>query len=158
MEDEIDSRRVRNQAAKEIKNAKTNYLKTKLKNLTKNSSTAWDAVNDYLGWKKPTAPTHLVQDGTVVTKGPELTEAMMKQYEKKEKEVQQALGEAQSDYLEAGRRLTAGNKAVFTWKKVTQKDVEEKILEIENKESFGEDGISYGFLKKMSCWESSHST
>ena len=57
-EDELDSRRVRNNAAKEIKNAKTNYLKTKLKNLTKNSSTAWDAVNDYLGWRKKTNCSH----------------------------------------------------------------------------------------------------
>ena len=157
-EDELDSRRVRNNAAKEIKNAKTNYLKTKLKNLTKNSSTAWDAVNDYLGWKKPTAPTQLVQNGSVMTEGPALAETMIKQYKKKEREVQLALGEAKSDYLEAGRRLTAGNKAVFTWKKVTRKEVEEKISEVDNKESFGEDGISYGFIKKMSAWISKELT
>ena len=82
----------------------------------------------------------------------------MKQYKKKEREVQLALGEAKSDYLEAGRRLTAGNKAVFTWKKVTQKEVEEKISEVDNKESFGEDGISYGFIKKMSAWISKELT
>ena len=54
-----------------------------MKNLGKNSSTAWDAVNDYLGWKMPTAPTQLVQDGSVMTMGPELAEPMLKQYEKK---------------------------------------------------------------------------
>ena len=36
--------------------------------------------------------------------------------------------------------------------KVTQKEVEEKTSEVDNKESFGEDGISYGFIKKMSAW------
>ena len=72
----------------------------------------------------------------------------MKQYKKKEREVQLALGEAKSDYLEA----------VFTWKKVTQKEVEEKISEVDNKESFGEDGISYGFIKKMSAWISKELT
>ena len=158
IEDELQSRKIRNHTAKEIKAAKVNYLKTKLKNLSKNSSTAWDAVNDYLGWKMPTAPTKLVQEGSVMTKGPELAEAMLKQYEKKEREVQNALGEARGDFLAAGRKLTAGNKAVFTWKKITKKDVEKKITEVDNKESFGEDQISYGFLKKMSRWISQELT
>ena len=42
--------------------------------------------------------------------------------------------------MAAGRKLTAGNKA-FTWKKVTKKQVEKKISEVDNKESFGEDQI-----------------
>ena len=158
MEDELQSRRIRNQVAKEIKSAKTNFVKIKLNNLSQNSSTAWDAVNDYLGWKKPTAPTQLVQDGTVISEGPGLAEAMIKQYEKKEREVKQALGEAKDNYLAASRKLTAGNKAVFTWKKLTKKEVEKKISEVGNKESFGEDKISYGFLKKMSAWISQELT
>ena len=133
MEDELESRQVRNNAAKEIKNAKTNYLRTKLKNLSKNSSTAWDAVNDYLGWKKPTAPTKLVKEGSVMTEGPGLAEAMMKQYKKKEIEVKEALGEAKGDFLAAGRRITEGNEAVFNRKKVPKKEVEDKIAEVDNR-------------------------
>ena len=50
MEDEMESRQVRNKAAKAIKNAKSEFLKVKLKNLSSNSSEAWDAVNTYLDW------------------------------------------------------------------------------------------------------------
>ena len=60
--------------------------------------------------------------------------------------------------MAASRKLTAGNKAVFTWKKVTKKEVEKKISQVDNKESFGEDKISYGFLKKMSRWISQELT
>mgnify|MGYP006908606527 CR=1 FL=1 len=158
MEDELESRRVRNKAAKEIKNAKTEYLKVKLKNLSKNSSKAWDAVNTYLGWKKPMSPTQLIQDGNVMTEGPELAKAMLKQYEKKDRELQEALGEAKGDYLAAGQKLTRGNRGVFTWRKITKMEVEEKISDVDNKESFGEDGISYAFLKKMSKWISQDMT
>ena len=113
MEDELESRRVRNKVAKEIKNAKMEYLKVKLKNLSSNSSKAWDAVNTYLGWKKPMSPTQLVQNGNVMTEGPDLAEAMLKQYEKKDM--------AQDDYLTLGRNLTKGNKGIFSWRKVTLK-------------------------------------
>ena len=40
----------------------------------------------------------------------------------------------------------------------TKKEVEEKIAEVDNKESFGDDGISYGFLKKMKGWISQELT
>ena len=93
-----------------------------------------------------------MQDGTVATEGPELAEVMIKQYERKEMEVQLALGEAKGDYLKSGRKLTEGNKSIFTFKKVTKHEVEKKIKEVDNKESFGDDGISYGFLKKMVHW------
>ena len=152
MEDKVELRRVRNLAAKEIKEAKTEYLRKKLENLSSNSADSWAAVSEYLGWKKPLAPTQLIQDGSVLTSGPELAEAMIKQYERKEEEVQRALGEARGDYLAAGRRLTEGNKAVFSFRKITKIEVERKIEEVDNKESFGEDGISYGFLKKMAKW------
>ena len=70
MEDELELRRVRNLAAKEIKEAKTEYLRKKLENLSSNSTDSWAAVSEYLGWKKPLAPTQLIQDGSVLTAGP----------------------------------------------------------------------------------------
>ena len=73
----------------------------------------------------------------------------MEQYRRKEVEVETALGQAQGDYLAEGRRLTKGNQAVFRFKKVTKKEVEAQIRKVDNKESFGHDKISYGFLKKM---------
>ena len=117
LEDELESRRVRNIAAKEIKGAKLEFLRKKLENLSQNRADAWSAVDEYLGWKKPLAPTRLVQDGTVATEGPELAEVMIKQYERKEMEVQLALGEAKGDYLKSGRKLTEGNKSIFTFKR-----------------------------------------
>ena len=158
IEDELEFRRIRNQTAKEIKGAKTEYLRKKLDNLDKNREDAWSAVDEYLGWKKPLAPTNLVQDGMVLMEGPELAEGMLKQYERKEEEFQQALGEAEGDYLAGGRKLTSGNTAVFPFKKVTKLEVEKKITEVDNKESFGNDGISYGFLKKMMKWISQELT
>ena len=76
----------------------------------------------------------------------------MEQYRRKEVEVEGALGKSQDDYLKEGRRLSHGNKKVFRFKKVTKKEVEEQIRKVDNKESFGRDKISYGFIKKMSPW------
>ena len=48
--------------------------------------------------------------------------------------------------------MTKGNKGVFSFKKITKSEVENQIRNVDNKESFGHDAISYGFLKKMSRW------
>ena len=48
--------------------------------------------------------------------------------------------------------MTTGNKAVFNFKPVTEKDIMKQITAVENKESFGNDEISYGYLKKMKRW------
>ena len=67
------------------------------------------------------SPTMLIQDGQVLTKGQELAEAMLKQHSRKEDEVNQALGEAEGDYLKLGRNLTKGNTGVFKFSKITKK-------------------------------------
>ena len=54
--------------------------------------------------------------------------------------------------MEASRRMTKGNKAIFNFRKVSVKEVERQIQKVDNKESFGHDKISYGFLKKMKRW------
>ena len=141
-----------------MKHAKKEHLRTKMAHLDKNSPDSWAAVGEYLGWRKPMTPTMLKQDGKVKTSGQELAEAMIQQYGQKEREVEQALGPAVGDYLEAGRKLTEGNKGVFTFKKITKLEVEKQIGKVDNKESFGHDTISYGFLKKMSRWISGEMT
>ena len=42
---------------------------------------------------------------------------MLRQYTRKEKEVEEALGEARGDCLEASRRMTKGNKAIIQLQK-----------------------------------------
>ena len=119
IEDEHKARQVRNESAKEIKNARLQCLKKKLENLDKNSPDSWAAIGEYLGWRKSVSPTMLIQDGQVLTKGQELAEAKLKQYSRKEDEVNQALGEAEGDYLKLGRNLTKGNTGVFKFSKIT---------------------------------------
>ena len=48
--------------------------------------------------------------------------------------------------------MTKTNRAIFNFRKVTVKEVKQKIVDVDNKESFGHDKILYGFLKKMSKW------
>ena len=117
LEDEITARRVRNEATREVKSAKREHLKKNLENLERNSPDSWAAVGEHLGWRKPLAPTMLVQDGKVMSTGPEMAQAMIVQYQKKEEEVNQALGPAKDDYLAAGRKMTTSNKGVFKFKK-----------------------------------------
>ena len=152
MKDELEARTVRNTVTKQVRRAKQEYLKKNLQNLEKNSPDAWAAVGEHLGWRKPMAPTMLIQDGNVRSTGQEMADTMIKQYERKETEVTQSLGPARDDYLEAGRRMTQGNKAVFNFNRVTKEEVLKQIAAVDNKESFGNDEISYGFLKKMSRW------
>ena len=115
-------------------------------------------MREFLGWRKPSNPTMLVQDGKVLTGDQELAEAMLTQYKRKESEVAEALGEATEDYLHESRRMTKSNRAVFNFRKVTVKVVKQKIKDVDNKESFGHDKVSYGFLKKMSKWVASEIT
>ena len=61
-------------------------------------------------------------------------------------------GPTPSSYIAAGRKLTAGNKTLFTFRKVTKEQVEKQIQMVEDTKSFGHNGISYGFLKNMSKW------
>lgn len=76
---------MRNETAKKLKHAKKEHLKTKMEHLDKNSPDSWAAVGEYLGWRKPRTPTMLTQDGKVLTSGPELAEAMIEQYRRKER-------------------------------------------------------------------------
>ena len=158
MEDEMTARRVRNEVTREVKMAKREHLRKNLENLDRNSPDSWAAVGEHLGWRKPLAPTMLVQDGVVKSTGLDMAEAMIEQYRRKEQEVNQALGPARDDYLEAGRRMTKGNKSIFRFRKITKAEVEKQIRSVGNKESFGNDEISYGFLKKMSPWISGELT
>ena len=66
--------------------------------------------------------------------------------------MEQALGPARGDFIEMSMRMTRQNKGIFNFKKVTQTEVKNQIKKVDNKESFGHDRISYGFLKKMSRW------
>ena len=152
MEDELEARKVRNDVTKLVRKAKQDHLKKSLENLEKNSPDAWAAVGEHLGWRKPMAPTMLIQDGDVRSTGQEMAETMIEQYRRKEIEVNQSLGPAREDYLDAGRKMTKGNKGTFSFKPVTEKDVRKQIAAVANKESFGNDEISYGYLKKMSRW------
>ena len=149
---------MRNEFAKEMKRAKLEYLRKKLENLDKNSPDSWAAVGEYLGWRKPVSPTMLIQDGKVLTTGQELAEAMLNQYARKEEEVNSALGEACGDYLKSGRKITKGNTGRFRFSKISKKEVEKQIMKVENKESFGHNKISYGFIKKMCRWISGELT
>ena len=109
---------MRNESAKEMKSAKLEYLRKKLKNLDKNSPDSWAAVGEYLGWRKPVSPTMLIQDGKVLTTSQELAEAMLNQYARKEEEVNSALGEVCGDYQKSGRKMTKGNTGRFRFSKI----------------------------------------
>ena len=151
-EDEHNARRIRNEVSKEVKEAEKNYMKRKLEDLSRNSSDAWVAVGEFLGWRNPVNPTMLVKDGKILTGDQDLAEAMLEQYKQKEVEVEQALGPAQGDFLNMSRKMTKGNTGRFNFRKVKASEVAGQIKRVDNKESFGHDKISYGFLKKMSRW------
>ena len=85
MKDEMEDRTCRNITARKMKQAKREHLRTKMEHLDKNSPDSWAAAGEYLGWRKPMSPTMLTQDGKVLTSGPELAEAMIEQYKRKER-------------------------------------------------------------------------
>jgi hypothetical protein len=91
-------------------------------------------------------------NGTVeklVNKPSDVAEEMVRQYEAKNVEVKEAIGQPVSDYLARVRKLTAGNCGRFEFCEVTEKEVREAIKKVDDKESFGPDNISYGCLKKL---------
>ena len=77
---------------------------------------------------------------------------MLTQYRRKESEVAEAIGEEREDYLQESRKITKTKPAIFYFKKVTVKEVKQRIRDVDDKESFGHGKISYGFMKKMSKW------
>ena len=48
--------------------------------------------------------------------------------------------------------MTKGITGRFRFSKISKKEVEKQIMKVENKESFGNDNISYGFINKMCRW------
>ena len=143
------ARRLRNCVARKMKNADKYHLKKDLANWGANSKNAWAAVSEHLGWRKPCAPTMLVKEGKVLKEPDEMAEAMQAQFEEKEKEVEDAVGPPRYDYLTPVRLATTGNVRKFEFKLVTEAEVARKIAVSPNKESFGNDEVSYGVLKRM---------
>ena len=77
MVDELEARRMQNKVTKCVRKAKQEHLKKSLENLEKNSPDAWAEVGEHLCWRKPMAPTMLVQDGEVRTTGQEMADTMI---------------------------------------------------------------------------------
>ena len=76
MKNEMIAQRVRNEVTKEVKGAKREHLEY----LDRNSPNSWAAVGEHLGWRKPPAPTMVVQDGNVLSTGQDMAVAMIEQY------------------------------------------------------------------------------
>ena len=74
---------------------------------------------------------------------------MNEQYRRKEEEVAKAIGMKTGDYLTRTKDYGRKRKENFRFERIAEKKVMEKINRAKNKESFGEDEISYGFIKKM---------
>ena len=94
----------------------------------------------------------LVENGRVVTEPDEIAESMQSQYEAKEREVEEAVGPPEYDFLTPVRVATMSNTKQFKYKELTEQQVARKIDKVPNKESFGHDEISYGVLKRVSKW------
>ena len=145
-----EARKLRNAVNRMVKKAEKLYLKKDLDNWGANSRNGWAAVSEHLGWSKPCAPVKLVVNGRVVTEPIEISEAMQSQYEAKEKEVEDAVGHPRYDFLTPVRLATTGNTIKFEFKELTEQQVSRQIEKVPNKESFGNDEISYGVLKRLS--------
>ena len=146
------ARKTRNTVNRLMKKAAKTHLKKDLDNWGANSKNGWAAVSEHLGWSKPCAPIKLVENGQMITEPTEVAEAMQSQYAAKEKEVEEAVGPPRFDYLTPVRLATAGNARQFEYKELSEKEVAVKIAKVPNKESFGDDEISYGVLKRLSKW------
>ena len=87
-----------------------------------------------------------------MTETEEIAEAMQSQYEALKKEVEEAVGEPIFDFLTPVRLASTGNTRKFEYRALTEKQVARKIEKVPNKESFGNDEISYGVLKRLLKW------
>ena len=156
-EDFKEWKKVRKRVANLVKDGKKKHLQTGLNDQLSNSASTWRGIKAHLGWDTQVGPEALIvkrKQGKanleqLVNKPGEVAEEMVRQYETKNKEVKEAIGEPVTDYLAWVRRLTAGNCGTFDFSEVTEKEVREAIKKVDDKESFGADYISYGCLKKL---------
>ena len=156
-EDLKEWKKVRHIVARLVKDGKKKYLQQGLNDQLSNSASTWRGIKSHLGWDSQVGPEALIvkqKQGKdtvekLVNKPSEVAEEMVRQYEAKNKEVKEAIGQPVSDYLARVRRLTAGSCGRFEFSEVTEKEVREAITKVDDKESFGSDHISYGCLKKL---------
>ena len=150
-------KKVRKIVARLVKDGKKKYLQQGLNDQLSNSASTWRGIKAHLGWDSQVGPEALIVtrkegNGTIeklVNKPSDVAEEMVRQFEAKNVEVKEAIGQPVSDYLARVRRLTAGNCGRFEFCEVTEKEVREAIKKVDDKESFGPDNISYGCLKKL---------
>ena len=77
---------------------------------------------------------------------------MQSSYKEKEKEVEDGVEHPRYDFLTPVRLATTGNTNKFDFKGLTEQQVARKIEKALNKESFCDDKISYGVLKRLPKW------
>ena len=144
------AKKQRAEAKQRIEEAKISYYDAHLHHkLDAKKWDHWGAVKEFGGEDTNSAPTELEVEGKELKTDAELAKAMNDQYEKKENEVQKALGNATRDYLTRVREKTKNRKANFEIRPILEVEVMERINKCKNKESFGEDEICYKFIKKL---------
>ena len=148
---------VRKIVSRLVKEGKKKHLHKGLNDQLRNSSSTWKGIKAHLGWDSQVGPeAQIVKKSKgesivekLVNKPCEVAEEMVLQYESKNEEVKNAIGQPNLDYLSRLRRLTAGSCGRFNFREVSEKEVREAIKKVDDKESFGVDLISYGCLKKL---------
>ena len=114
-----------------MRDGKKKYLQTGCYDQLSNSASAWRGIKAHLGWDTQVGPETLVvkrKEGAsyiekVVTKPNEVAEEMVRQYEAKNEEVKEAIGQPVTDYLARLRRLTADSCGKFYFIEIAEKDV-----------------------------------
>ena len=143
-------KKTRRMVAKMIRDGRKRYLEKRLQDAMATAATPYRGVAEYLGWDEVGAPESLQCGDKMETGAQEMADGLKDQYIRKIEEVKKALGEPAGDYLDRVRRLTVGNTGIFEFKEVLEEEVTMMIKQVDSKESFGPDLISYGDLKKLS--------
>ena len=143
-------RTLRNQINKELKQAKKRFLQKRLEHKIGNSSSPWEGVKSYLGWKCGGSPDLIITSkGEATQEPPKVADEIQKAFKGKLSEVEESLGRPSGNYLKIVRNMTRGRCRVFKFSEVSKEDVISQIKKAPNKSSMGRDEISYNILKML---------
>ena len=129
---------LRNKIIKELKNAKREYLKTRVQHKLENSKTLWNGVKDFLGWNTGGSPELIVKDTGEVLQSPEnISDAIKDAFELKLKNVEESLGPPAVNYLNVLRNMTRGRCRRFGFNEVTRDEVISKSERLQINQVWG---------------------
>ena len=146
-EDWKEYKSIRNSVNSILRKEKEAWQRSKLEECAEDSSSTWQNVKNWLGWRTGGPPTKLIEDGELHTKPSKLANIMNTFFVQKVRNLRNSLPESPGDPLELTRRIMSGLSSSFSLRSVHPDEIIKIIDSMKSTRSCGQDNIDTYLIK-----------